>query len=136
MKESLNYNLGLYNNIPNISKVLTPIEQRKIFNVGDKVFIRYDAKKYFNDIDEKFIGNEATIVHVLTYEKVYGNKSDEIVYDTDRIDIIPDNIEYNKNDLIIFCSNNYIDDEYDVGFFYRCLFTPSLAEPNYKKSKK
>lgn len=137
-QESYNDDIINTNNMPYISRELTPIEQKKHFKIGDTVYIRPDSKKYFNDIDDEsknFIGKTAEIKDILSYRHVYSNKIKYNIENTMNGNIIPDNINYRWNDLIVFVANNNIDEEYDYGFFYRCLYKPSLAEPNYNKNK-
>jgi len=140
-QESLNNDTINIKNIPDVSRELNVQQQRKIFKKGDTVYIRPDAKNYFTDIDEsaeKFIGKTAIIKGVYTIKHIYSKKSLDKYYisDIDINNIIPKNINYRKNDIVVFVANDDIDDEYDYAFFYRCLYNESLSEPNYNKKNK
>lgn len=115
----------MYPDIPKEPLNLTPSQQLQLFEVGDKVFVRNDASKYFTDITDlmyDMIEKWVTIVEIKTIEETYGGNSSYIP------------VEHNKNDLLITCKLE--QSNYTFWWYYKCLYTDKKIEPNYKSKNK
>lgn len=105
-----------------------PIElQRKLFKVGNKVKIKKNAKKFFNDIADPMIdmlGNTYEIFRVNTLIDEYRCSTSEIIpnYDTS-----------NDDDVVVMLKN---EENYSTyRWYYKCLI-PVNNNPNYEPKGK
>lgn len=110
---------------PNISQKLTINQQLQLFKIGDSVFIRPDADKYFNDITKPMIqsfGYWVKIIHIDTVKNILLCPNYTITTD------------YEPDDLLIY-TNTINDPDSEYYWFYKCLVSKRHI-PNYKPKQK
>lgn len=105
---------------------LTLEQQKRLYKVGDMVFVRPDSDEYFNDLTSRMLesfGNWVTI-------KKIGKVSDE--YDSNNTSIL---VEHNPDDLLIYTDTTYnnLDRYY---WYYKCLVSKIILKPDYKPKQK
>lgn len=118
-------------------KTLSVEEQEKQFKLGDEVYIRPDAYKYFTDIDErnmnKLLGKKGEIVGITNIYEQYGSNIDDLDF------AFPDDIigSVSPNDLLVYV--HIKDDQYwyskDYYWYYKCLINEKYSTPTYKPRK-
>ena len=110
--------------IPKNPLKLTIEEQRKIFQIGDKVYIRPDASKYFSDITDPMLDmveKWVNIIDISLLKNIY-NEPDEYI-----------TTEYNENDLLLRCEYNHND----WWWYYKCVYTDKyIDKPSYEPKNK
>lgn len=110
---------------PNIPQKLTLNQQHHIFKVGDSVFIRPDAEKYFIDTTpsmRRSMGYWVKIIRIESVKHIYTNPSRLI------------KTEYEPDDLMIYTNTiDYPDGEFY--WFYKCLVSKRNI-PNYEPKQK
>ena len=124
---------GLISNIP--SKPLTVKEQKEKFKVGDEVYIRPDALKYFNDVDGDvmpyLLGKKGKIIDTNTLLKQY-----EDPHYIEDFSLPPEIIEdYHLDDLLLYVEIEGDPKSKYYFWYYRCLITPDMIRPTYTPKK-
>lgn len=108
-----------------IPKTLIIEEQLKTFKVGDNVYIRPDADKYFIDLTHNMrlsFGKWVKITKIQRVSDIYSNPATYIKTD------------FNNNDLMIF--TNVTDDPHgEYYWYYKCLIC-EIYIPNYNSKQK
>ncbi len=114
---------------PEVPPILTPLEQKEQFKIGDIVFVRPDAFEYYYDVDvdemECFLGKKIKIEKIQTVHEQYGYRYEDSL-DTLGKDIKTDDFMITGIPLEDDCEGIWV-------WYYRCLFNPKdLMKPSYK----
>lgn len=111
-------------------KTLTIEDQKKLFKVGDDVYIRPNAKEYFKDMDDyimpNMLGEKGTIYKIDNFSNNY--------HSTDCYSYFPQNIidDIKSGDLLIYVKVENIYESENYYWYYKCLATTKKLEPDYR----